>query len=345
MNLKNKKLTEYTAPPFISHRTKKSAYDIAHNFVSTIKERVKAAIPQEPKLDSMIPPKKHVVIVWRPHNYRRQIEIKERSDSTLKKVESAIGVSAAKNKLLFVKNYEGSNVTIMYGRRSLTGIYRGLFYYKITRDNLDDLETAVFEKRKDIAARIDSVISKFSALFKIGVPAARPKWSRYEDFIKGESYIDSLPQDLIIHDTIFKKVYGEGIEFKSSIEHKAPVVHMKNYIKNRAIEDISPQIATELGVITAAMTDLNARFVPAIESLSANLVTHVSVMKDIGTGLRNFNGTVTELKIGITNSAGVTLDLKQAVLDLVKIIHSEKSRGVLKWILNRAKGTKKKVIL
>ena len=63
---------------------------------------------------------------------------------------------------------------------------------------------------------------------------------------KGEDYIDKIPKEVIIHDTIFKKVYGEGIEFGVTGE---PTVKLKTYIKNRAIEDIAPEIIKSINEV------------------------------------------------------------------------------------------------
>ena len=70
--------------------------------------------------------------------------------------------------------------------------------------------------------------------------------------IKGEEFIDSLPRDLIIHDTVFKKVYEQGVEFKG-------VPYVKNYIKNRALEDVSPIISDQLMLIDKKIELLNKK--------------------------------------------------------------------------------------
>ena len=88
-----------------------------------------------------------------------------------------------------------------------------------------------------------SALRAFSKQFKLNIPYNRAIWSRYEEFTKGEEFIDSIPQEVIIHDTFFKKVYKKGIEFKNTKKGESPGVHIKNYIKNRAIEDIAPEIA------------------------------------------------------------------------------------------------------
>ena len=119
----------------------------------------------------------------------------------------------------------------------------------------------------------------------------KPRWSRYEDFIKGEDYIDKIPREVIIHDTYFKKVYGKGIEFVKA-DKEEPTAHLKNYIKNRAVEDLAPEIANSINVLGNIFL---RTITPALEQVSYNLRTHVGIMKDMSKGIKEFNKTVKKL--------------------------------------------------
>ena len=58
--------------------------------------------------------------------------------------------------------------------------------------------------------------------------------------VLGDSYLDNMPKNLIIDDyPYFKKVYAEKTEIYG-------FEHTRNYLRNRMIEDISPQIAEEI---------------------------------------------------------------------------------------------------
>jgi len=74
----------------------------------------------------------------------------------------------------------------------------------------------------------------------------KPTWDRYEDWIKGEEFIDNIPPETIIHDTFFKKVYPKGIEFIQTKKKEEPTIHLKNYIKNQSIKKREPIIAKEI---------------------------------------------------------------------------------------------------
>jgi len=212
-------------------------------------------VPQEQNSSTMTTStRKLFKIFFRPNNYRRQIRVKEKNQKIINSIKSTIrGVNFTKHtKLLTIKNYK-KNITIQYGKYYLTGIYsQPVVYgtktiYLIERETINEIENKVSKIKENIKQRIDQALKQFSRKFNLIMPYERIKWTRYEDFIKGEEYIDKIPKEVIIHDTIFKKVYPDGIEFiDKSVK---PTVRIKTYIKNRAIENISPEICKELDKI------------------------------------------------------------------------------------------------
>lgn len=193
-------------------------------------------------------------IVWRPNNYRRQTAIREVSDSGVRDVithyqKADIGqASVTKKKVIYVRL---PGVTLQVGRTNLTAIWAQPIidgvkeHVLIERDTMEEMENALMSRVEEIRVQLDEAIESFVETFQLRAAGASIVWSRYEDFIKGDEYIDQLPQGVIIHDTVFKKVYNEGIEFKQS-DREPPGVRIKNYVKNRALEDLSPEIAEEL---------------------------------------------------------------------------------------------------
>lgn len=214
-------------------------------------------VPKETNFNSITTSRE---LFFRPNNYRRQIKVKTKSKCTIKKIISTIrGVNFNKHtKLLSIKNYK-ENITLQYGKNKLTAIYSQPIVnnvktvYLIKRDSFKEIQDKITEIKEEIKQRLDKALIGFARKFNIKLPYERIVWTRYEDFMKGEDYIDKIPKDVIIHDTIFKKVYGKGIEF---IKHgkEEPIVHYKNYIKNRAIEDIAPKIAEEIGCFKEVVT-------------------------------------------------------------------------------------------
>lgn len=258
-------------------------------------------VPQEDHSSSMTTTQKPISILWRPNNYRRQIEVKTKSNSGIKKIKTTIPSTtiAEHTKIVSIKGYT-QNITIQYGKNTLTAIYsqnriggvKEIFL--IEAPTLDDIDKRIAEKKKEIQDKLDKALNMFSKRFKLAIPLRLPVWSRYEDFIKGEEYIDKIPREVIIHDTYFKKVYGKGIEFIKAKDEE-PTVHLKNYIKNRAVEEISPLISDSINKIGNDFDNFNKKVLPCIEELSINMKTHVSIMKGIDQGIKTLGKTMNKL--------------------------------------------------
>ena len=224
------------------------------DIVYEIKERVLKSLMEE-QSNSMTTTKSVVSVLWRPNNYRRQLRVKVKLDSTLIALKDFALENGLKldinghTKLVTVRGFGG--VTLQYGRNILTGIYSqavvGGFKetFLVEADSIDGVESRLNERKKAIREKIDGALFDFSKRLGILLPFDKPKWSRHEDWIKGEDFIDKIPRETIIHDTVFKKVYGEGIEFKGGIGDE-PTASLKNYIKNRAVEDIVPELIERL---------------------------------------------------------------------------------------------------
>lgn len=208
-------------------------------------------------------------ILWRPHNYRRRLTVKLKTNSTITKVLSAIEPTKEiqinfneHTKLISIHNYKG--ITIQYGKRTLTGIYtQDKIYgekqtYLIEANTLKDLEKRITQKKEQIRKKIDNALISFSRQFKIKLPLEKIIWGRYENWIKGEEFIDKIPKEVIIHDTYFKKVYPIGIETKNTgKKDEDPVVTIKNHLSNSMIRKISPEIAESLSKIALRSTQIN----------------------------------------------------------------------------------------
>ena len=235
-------------------------------------------------------------LVWRPNNYRRKLEVKQREKTSIRNLPPASSVSYGKhNKLLSIKNY-APNITLQYGKTTLTAIYSQNIiggvkeHYLIERDTIEEIEEAIDKKKEEIEKKLDKALYEFARKYKITLHLKKPIWDRYEDFIKGEDYIDRIPKEVIVHDTYFKKVYGKGIEFKNTGEGEAPTVHLKNYIKNRSIEDISPLIAKEIN----AFHNTTAK---NLSEFSEQIRLHLSVLNNINKSFKKFNQLLEQKKI------------------------------------------------
>lgn len=224
--------------------------------------------------DGMTTNRKVFKIFWRPNNYRRKIVVKKKCYGTIEKIKTTIGPTLKgqlninpHTKLISIKNYR-PNITIQYGKQVLTGIYsqpringkKRIFL--IEAHSIKDIQERISQKQKEIQIQIDQALMQFIEQFNLKDPEKKlspikPRWDRYEDLVKGIDFIDRLDPDLIIHDTYFKKVYGEGIELIQTPEKEAPTIHLKNTIKNFAINDIAPEIASGLKDVAKSLDLIN----------------------------------------------------------------------------------------
>ena len=237
--------------------------------IKKITDPIFEGVLKETNSNSMttIPPPKEKL--WRPNNYRRQIEVRKKDNSIIKKILTTIGPTKKRRinfnehtKLISIKNYV-PNITLQYGKNKLTGIYsQNIIYghketFLIERRTWDEINKRIDEKSNKIRDTIDSALNSFIDRFKLRLEQQRtPEWSRYEDWLKGIDFIDNIPRETIIHDTYFKKVYPEGIELIQTKKKEKPTVHLKNIVRNQLIRDISPEIEAELNKIGIGISQL-----------------------------------------------------------------------------------------
>ena len=280
--------------------------DIVNKFldeINTYFEKNKQESPCETLPNSMTTTHKHYSILWRPNNYRRQLTIKPLDNSTIDKLKSAIpllfpGCGFNQNSHTRLINIHHKNITIQIGKKTITGIYSQNIIngiketYHIQRPSIDDIGKFLSCKVDEIGKLIDNGIMLIVNAIDCHIPNNTIIWSRYEDWIKGEEYIDKLPREVIIHDTYFKKVYGTGIEFKQSELKEAPGVHMKQYIKNRAIEDIAPEINDELNILKQSIASVETKLTPVLDQLTEQIRLHLAVQKDTQEFLKQANNNL-----------------------------------------------------
>lgn len=253
----------------------------------------KLGVPQEELSNSITTTKKPFKYFFRPNNWRRQIEVKEKTNSTinhLKKVNPAIKPNPH-TKLISLK--EG-NIIIQYGKKTLTAIYscpviRGVKQgWTIERDTQKEAFARMDKIKEKIRNELDNTLNKFSKQFDILLPFKQPIWGRHEDFIKGESYIDRIPKECQFVDTVCKKVYPEvGIEFVGG-KGEEPTLKTKTYLKNRAIEDIAPDIAASLNQLNSRFDTMGNKIMDMMDNrmkvdkeLAINIKTHNKVFKKL----------------------------------------------------------------
>ena len=153
---------------------------------------------KEQKLNSMTTVTPTRKKLWRPNNYRRQIQVKKKDNSIVKNILSTIESTGKRQinfnehtKLISIKNYK-PNITLQYGRDKLTCIFsQNIIYgsketFLIEANNIDDIEERIDQKTEEITSRMDKALNTFIDKFNLRLEQKRePEWSRYEDWLKG----------------------------------------------------------------------------------------------------------------------------------------------------------------
>ena len=105
---------------------------------------------------------------------------------------------------------------------------------------------------------------------------------RGEHGMHGIDYLDRIPEDMIIHDTIFKKVYKGKVEFYDPAS-------IKNVVTNNAVKEFAPEIAASINDVGLKFDKFTNQLTPTIADLNVNMKTHVSVLKGIDKSFKKFN--------------------------------------------------------
>lgn len=237
-----------------------------------------------------VPP---IKFFWRPNNYRLQFNFKIETFKRNTTLASGVTPLNFGTKWVF-KDFESTTIVLDVPKRKkvpkITVIYRPVkrFHYEVKCYNLAEIQEKVNERVQNIENKLIYALNTFISIYGGSYVPGSKKWVRFEDEIHSEDFIAKIPRDLLINDTYFKKAYQEGIEFKNP-------AYLKTYISNRAVEEISPEIAEAINTLGTSFNEFTAKVTPAIENLAMNMNTHVKVMKDISKGICEFRGTVKNL--------------------------------------------------
>lgn len=222
-------------------------------------------------------------VLWRPNNYRRKSVLKfatlDLSDPISTQYRNAV---RGEKGLWVIRDYD--RVTVMLGPRTLRVIWSQRVIngakeiFLLESDSAEVLRSRVASKTEEIRVLLDRVLADVAERLRLSI--TEPIWDRYEDFIR-DSRIDEivakLPRGCVVHETFFKKVYEEGVEFVPSAAGEAPGARLSSYLKNRAFEDVAPEVAAE---IAALRRDVAQKFSVLMRSLERSEKAPVGMMRE-----------------------------------------------------------------
>lgn len=202
-----------------------------------------------------------IVFYWRPNNYRLKFPF-SRSDlhsevtSTLNRSQKRGCVVVTKHgHNLKISNY-GSKITckingipLMIDKKSITATYSlrqsisatrdSKAYYKIEAASTGQVWARMQERIQAIEKMCIEAVKKFIKLYGGYADFGNITHLRYEDALHIQDWLPDVPEDMIIHDTHFKKVYPKDMEFKNPL-------YLKNFVSNMCLKEIAPEIVSEL---------------------------------------------------------------------------------------------------
>jgi len=256
------------------------------NDKDVVKKAIFKGVLQELSSNPIRVGKKKLSYLWQPHNYRMYFNFdKTKFKPPLYKTPTK------KSRVQFVyslknygsehhfDNFYGCRIVVKKNMVEVINKWHEKQWRLITGDNINDLRGCIDIGVKKMDAQGIEALKRFISRFG-GNSDYKLIKKRAEFGIHGDDYLDKIPEDMIIHDTYFKKVYPNKVEFYDPIG-------VKNYISNRVIENVAPEIATEI-------SELKNTLVPVINDLALNMKTHISVLKGIDSSFKRFNRLLLE---------------------------------------------------
>ena len=218
----------------------------ADNFEGMLEERIKKIVTPTflkeifYKESLTMPEDFKKIYQYRPNNYSIKIPLKHSLSLVQKEIEGVKLNFKCKEKPM--KNWTGLIIDNYHGCTVEINTKCVIFYLTEKIERLvpyPHSEEAIMKIKKTIEDRLVDIAKRFQKETKIKLNVENWDNHRKEIEIKGDLVLDNIPKDMNIHAENFKKVYEKGVEFFD----EASVV---NYINNRALEDLSPEMVKEL---------------------------------------------------------------------------------------------------
>lgn len=247
-----------------------------------------------------------ITFLWQPHNYRLYFDFskenfnpKKPSNHTLQKYKSMVAIFNTAYTYTPL-NYDSEHkfekfmfctIRIKKHQVEVTNHYHHKQWRKITAESVEEVDKRISEVMDDLKEHSIKALKSFITLHG-GKSDFKILNERCEHGIHGDDYLDKIPQELIIHDTYVKKPYKEKAELKSTAA-------IKNYVSNRAVEKIYPEIALEINKLNQKQEIFGSSIETyniSINSLTDQMQLHLNVMHNINKGIKGMDSTMSAIK-------------------------------------------------
>lgn len=343
----------------IEEHIRKLTTPILNNFISP-KEPTKHTMGVSPKTQ-----KDDAVFYWRPNGYRLKIPFSRENfnlgvESTLRLQDRKGSVHVTKhNQKVKISNF-GNKVTgkidgirYMLDKDSITMFFSLMqpltpkrfkrAYYRIKADTIRNVDNRMKQRVKKIKKTCVSACKKLTKLYGGKADIKKAQWIRFEDALHMPNWIPS-DDDLIIHDTDFKKVYKDEIEFKSPTK-------LKTFIQNRMIEDVLPQLSENIEDIKKTITNNQLSITESIkgswqaiqknaehlEFHAENMRSHIAAIQELTLGVKELREQIrgkNSLEFIKSSVKGVSDLLKPEVKNAIKTLSKDQKSALDAWLFN-----------
>lgn len=172
--------------------------------------------------------------LWQPHNYRLYFNFNQLTFNRAKGRFKSKNFNS-EHQLFF----DGCLMTIKRKQIEIINKKHDGEWWHIYAKNLKDIDERITELVNKLDYECIKVLRAFIKRFG-GSSDLEIVKRRDENGLKGDDYIDQIPDNMIIHDyPNFKKVYKKKTEIYG-------VANTRRFLRNRIIEDIAPEINLEL---------------------------------------------------------------------------------------------------
>lgn len=286
--------------------------DVVKEFFEKVKEPIIIKVLQENNLNPTREGREFIKgkiqWLWQPHNVRLYFDFDKKTfippttdNPTLKKLkEGLVGFSYEiknHNSEHHFDNFYGCRVIL----RNKSAEVINKWYHKqwklMSATNIKDVGDQIFKVMEEMDIQcLDSlkrVIGLFGGFSNYNI---QKKWFKGEHGIHGVPLLDSIPEEMVISDTVFKKQYKKKAELFNP-------VFVKNAVSNYVMEEVAPQIERELNdskLLIKGILEINAStsklfnqfsntFLPVFTEYSRDVRIHNKVEKGIDRSFHKFN--------------------------------------------------------
>jgi len=220
----------------------KTVKDYIDELVTPIFNKALQETNQNPTMVGRVQESNPIKFLWQPHNYRIYFNFTKKNFKVV--TPSLYKYPAFSYKLAnygsehHFNNFMSCRIIIKKNLVEVINKSHHKQWRLITANSIKEIDTKINE----VVSKLNNQgINALKALIRLcgGISDYKILKVRGEHGIHGIDYLDRIPEEMIIHDTVFKKQYKKKPEFYEP-------VHIKNIVTNNAINDIAPDIADSI---------------------------------------------------------------------------------------------------